>query len=147
MSSEYAVPSYQADSAKCQSGLRIGVWVLGILVLLAAAFVTLHVVAQLDAMSASLARVSTSLDSLKTMNQKLDMLSGMSLTLHQMNDKLSVTNRSLDVANQKLSLMARDSKTAGSSLDGMQRTLTSMRSDIAVMSHKISGSFLFRSVK
>lgn len=147
MAGEYAIPTVNTNAEKRYFGLSAVAWAVAAVVLIGAVLVTLHIVAQLDAMSADLARVSTSLDSLKVMNQKLDMLNGMSVTLRQMNGKLSITNHSLDAANRQLSGMAAESHTADGSLQGMQRTLSGMQSDIRVMSHKLSGSFLFRSVK
>ena len=147
MARQYAIPTVNPSAEKRHFGLSAVAWAVAAVVLIGAVLVTLHIVAQLDAMSADLVRVSTSLDSLKAMNQKLDMLNGMSVTLRQMNGKLSITNHSLDAANRQLSAMAAESHTAGSSLQGMQRTLSGMQNDIRVMSHKISGSFLFRSVK
>lgn len=147
MYSRPANASFESTAEKKHTWSAIALWAAGALALIVAAFVALHVIAQLDAMSSSLAHVSSSLDTLKTMNQKLDKLDAMSVTLHQMNQKLFVTNASLTLANQKLSSMVTDSRTAGNSLDVMRRTLTSMEKNIRVMSRKISGSFLFRSVK
>jgi uncharacterized protein YoxC len=139
--------SHQIAPMQRSTGVFIGATVLGILIALAIGFVTVHIINQLDSMSANLTRVSSSLETLKSMNQKLDMLSGMSLTLHQMDEKLSITNGALAVANTKLSSMAQESLKAGSSLNSMSRTLAGMQGDIRIMSKKISGSFLFRSVK
>ncbi len=71
----------------------------------------------------------------------------MSGTLKDMNGKPGATNRALHQANDKLSSMNGASKSAGVSLRVMQQGLTAMRSDIHAMVHKISESFLFRSVK
>lgn len=133
--------------AQRRTGAAISAAIAGIILVIALALVGVHVVAQLDSMASNLVRVNATLGTLKTMNRKLDMLKGMSATLHQMSDKLSITNASLVTANQRLSAMANDSKTAGSSLTGMRRTLDQMQTDIHVMSHKISRSFLFRSIK
>jgi hypothetical protein len=138
--------SYQGFPTKRTAGVA-AISAFVIVVLIGVAIATAHLMRQLDTVSANLTRVSSSLDTLKSMNQKLVMLNGMSVTLHQMNDKLSVTNRSLDAANQKFSSMARYTQQAGSNLNGMRRSLGDMQGDIRTMSAKISGSFLFRSVK
>ncbi len=147
MISRQAIASYDSGAEKKHSWPVTAAWIAGAVALIIAGLIALHVIAQLDAMSLNLAHVSSRLETLQTMNQKLDRLDAMSLALRQMNNKLSVTNASLTLANQKLSSMAADSKTAGTSLDLMRRTLSGMGNDISVMSHKISGSFLFRSVK
>ena len=61
-------------------------------------------------------------------------------SLDRMDRKLSETNRLLLTTNASLVTMIRAS-------DAANAQLRSMRSDLAVMSHKISGSFLFRGVK
>jgi predicted PurR-regulated permease PerM len=149
MSSEYAIRSSARERLAGQrnTAAALSAAIAGIIIVVALALVGVRVVAQLDSMAANLARVNDSLGTLKTMNRKLDMLNGVSVTLHQMNDKLSVTNTYLALATQRLSSMANDSKTAGSSLVGMRSTLAHMQADIHTMSHKISGSFLFRSIK
>lgn len=148
MSSEYAIRSSARERPGHRSAaVALSAAVAGIILVIVLALVGVHVVAQLDSMAANLTRVNDSLGTLKTMNRKLDMLSGVSATLHQMNEKLSVTNTYLATATQRLSSMASDSKSAGSSLVGMRRALAQMQGDIHSMSHKISGSFLFRSIK
>ena len=152
MSSEYAIRSSpDAHERRTMEHRRMGfnasVAIAGIILVIALALAGVHVVTQLDSMASNLVHVNASLETLKTMNRKLDMLSGMSVTLHRMNDKLSITNAALATANQQLSSMARDSKTAGTSLTGMRRTLAQMQTDIHEMSHKISRSFLFRFIK
>ncbi len=152
MSREYAPRSSlniteQHHAEQRRASLTVAGVVFGIVLIITLTLVGIHVVAQLDSMASNLVHVNTSLGTLKTMNRKLDMLSGMSVTLHQMNDKLSVTNEALATANQRLSSMATDSKMAGSALAGMRRALGEMQGDIHVMSHKISRSFLFRSIK
>jgi predicted PurR-regulated permease PerM len=152
MSSEYTIRSSpnaveRRSTGQWRIAAGVSATLAGIILVIALVVGGVHVVAQLDSMASNLTRVNSSLATLKTMNRKLDMLSGMSTTLHQMNDKLSVTNAYLATATQRLSSMASDSKSAGSSLTGMRRTLGQMQTDIHEMSHKISRSFLFRSIK
>jgi hypothetical protein len=146
MASTYASPSVQARIVNGQSRAVLA-GVVGILLFLAIALVTAHALARLDAMSNTLTQVSANLQTLQGMNRKLDTLSEMSVTLRKMNGKLLATNQALTVANAQLSSMRRDSGKAGVSLDRMNNVLNAMRADIHVMSHKITGSFLFRSVK
>jgi len=107
----------------------------------------LHALAQLDAMAATLARVSGDLQTLHGMNAKLDRLDGMARTLQRMDAKLSVTNSSLVVANRQLGVMQSEAVASGQALQQMRTALVGMRGDIRTMSHKISGSFLFRGVR
>src|SRR5450755_2142293 len=78
---------------------------------------------QLHSMSADLDRMSTRVEALSSMDRKL-----------------SVTNQLLLQTNASLAKMSVQSVEAN-------RKLGSMQSDLAVMSHKIAGSFLFRGVK
>ena len=87
-------------------------------------------------MSADLGGVSTSLQQVSTQLQELHRVDA---RLSQMNGKLSQTNRLLGQTNANLTIMVAESKTATSRLDQMD-------GDIAIMSRKISGSFLFRGV-
>jgi uncharacterized protein YoxC len=89
------------------------------LVLIAGIFVA----SQLHSMSANLDRMSARMDSLT-----------------RMDEKLTITNKLLTQTNASLSKMLAESVSANDKLGHM-------RADLATMSHKISGSFLFRGVK
>jgi hypothetical protein len=78
---------------------------------------------QLHSMAANLDRMSTRMDALE-----------------RMDSKLSVTNGLLHQTNSGLAMLASDSSSAN-------RKLGNMQTDLSTMSHKISGSFLFRGVK
>jgi hypothetical protein len=122
-------------------------WLIGLVVLLSVALVTLRMIVQLDQVSSELVHVSASLDTLNAMNRKLDKLDGMGETLTHMNSQLEVANRSLTIANSRLEAMSGDSHYASDSLKQMTGSLAQMEADLHLMSRKISGSFLFRSVK
>ena len=77
---------------------------------------------------------------LHSMDAGLHNLSARLDALEQMNEKLSETNRLLQTTNANLRTMVSASSAA-------DKKLGAMRADLAVMSHKISGSFLFRGVK
>lgn len=129
---------------------HLGQWIGLTAAVIAAVMVVLfalHALAQLDAMAATLARVSGDLQTLHTMNGKLDRLDGMAATLRRMDAKLSVTNGSLVIANRQLGIMRSEAIASGRALTRMQAALAGMRGDIRTMSHKISGSFLFRGVR
>ena len=76
---------------------------------------------------------------LRAMDKQLQSVSARLVALEQMNDKLSETNRLLQTTNVSLRSMIAASTSANKKL--------AMRADLATMSHKISGSFLFRGVK
>ena len=149
MSSQHSLSIRTRDDQAPSGRFYLLPVLLGIVVtaFVLAALVTMHVVGRLDAMSTSLNQVRSGLENLSTMNQKLDRLSGMSRALRQVDDELTVTNRLLVGSNQQQARMSADSRAAGASLSGMRHTLSVMREDIHVMSRKLSGSFLFRSVK
>jgi len=86
-------------------------------------FAAVYALSVLHSMDVELGRVSARLDSLT-----------------QVNDKLGQTNRLLQTTNASLLTMIEASTTANKKLGAMQ-------ADLSVMSHKISGSFLFRGVK
>ena len=77
---------------------------------------------------------------LRAMDKQLQSVSARLVALEQMNDKLSETNRLLQTTNVSLRSMIAASTSAN-------KKLGAMRADLATMSHKISGSFLFRGVK
>jgi uncharacterized protein YoxC len=77
---------------------------------------------------------------LRSMSSNLDRMAVRVNALESMDRKLGVTNELLVKTNASLSKMSVASETANGKLGHMQ-------SDLAVMSHKISGSFLFRGVK
>jgi len=77
---------------------------------------------------------------LHSMSANLDQMSARMVALAQMDEKLSVTNKLLAQTNASLAKMLIESVNANTKLGRMQ-------SDLATMSHKISGSFLFRGVK
>jgi uncharacterized protein YoxC len=86
-------------------------------------FAAIYALRVLHSMDVELGRVSARLDSLT-----------------QVNDKLGQTNHLLQTTNASLLTMIGASTTANKKLGAMQ-------ADLSVMSHKISGSFLFRGVK
>lgn len=150
MSREYALSLGTGSATSGATGgrrLLLIVTAVAVVVLILTALVCMHVVGQLDAMSSDLNQVRSGLQNLTAMNQKLDRLSGMSLSLHQVDQHLTTTNRLLTTADAKLASMSSGSRAAGMSLADMARMLSSMRGDIHIMSRKLSGSFLFRSVK
>jgi uncharacterized protein YoxC len=77
---------------------------------------------------------------LHSMSTNLDRMSARMGALTSMDEKLSVTNKLLTQTNDSLSKMLVESVSANDKLGHM-------RADLATMSHKISGSFLFRGVK
>ena len=149
MSKERLLPASAGNASVTAMGrlssLFIVLGISGLLVL--AAFLIVHVFGQLNTMSSDLDQVRSSLANLTTMNLKLDKLSSMSQVLRQVDQELTVTNRLLATSNKRLAGMSADSRSAGISMAGMAHTLSLMRGDIHLMSRKLSGSFLFRSVK
>jgi len=91
--------------------------------LVAGAVAGIFVSAQLRSMSANLDRMAVRVNALESMDRKL-----------------GITNELLLKTNNTLSKMSIASVTAND-------TLGHMRTDLAIMSRKISGSFLFRGVK
>ena len=77
---------------------------------------------------------------LHSMSANLDSMSARMNTLTSMDRRLSETNRLLIQTTTSLSKMLLASVTANQKLGRMQ-------TDLGTMSHKISGSFLFRGVK
>ena len=77
---------------------------------------------------------------LHSMSANLDGMSTRMSALTSMDSRLSETNKLLIQTNASLSKMLVESVTANQKLGHMQ-------TDLATMSHKISGSFLFRGVK
>jgi hypothetical protein len=102
---------------------RSTILIAAIAAALALLFAGVYALSVLHSMDVDLGRVSARLD-----------------TLAQVNDKLGQTNRLLQTTNASLRTMIGASTIANKRLGVMQ-------SDIAVMSHKLSGSFLFRGVK
>lgn len=98
---------------------RIVAVILGLILLVGGA----DMLVQISAMSANLNRMSQRLDALELMDTKL-----------------SETNSLLRKTNESLNTMTSESRLANVKLGAM-------RADLATMSHKISGSFLFRGVK
>lgn len=96
---------------------------VGVLLLVAGIFAGIFVSAQLRSMSANLDRMAVRVNALESMDRKL-----------------AVTNELLVKTNASLTKMSGASESANGKLGAM-------RTDLAIMSHKISGSFLFRSVK
>lgn len=124
----------------------------GIAVLVVAGFVVLalYAVHELQGMAVDLQRVSSQLSILESMNRKLAPLEAMSTNLTTMQSELRAMRRSLRNTNSALGetnalLMQTNAKLAVTEAD--IRALGSIRSDIHLMAHKISGSFLFRGVK
>ena len=74
------------------------------------------------------------------MSANLDRMSARMDALSSMNSKLTVTNALLKQTNASLSRMTAESTSANQKLGRMQ-------TDLAIMSHKLAGSFLFRGVK
>jgi len=77
---------------------------------------------------------------LRSMSSNLDRMSARMDTLTSMDNKLSETNTLLKQTNASLSKMLVESVSANGKLGHMQ-------TDLAIMSHKLAGSFLFRGVK
>jgi|ERR1700730_1445193 len=102
-----------------QSAVRLVAVVAAAILLVAGGFT----LAELRSMDARLGSVASRLDALE-----------------QMNRKLSVTNQLLLSTNARLETMIAASASAN-------RKLGAMQIDLATMSHKLSGSFLFRGVK
>ena len=86
--------------------------------------------AKMDVVATNIERVSKEMQTLDRVDRQLS----------AMNGKLSKTNDLLVRTNTSLDTMVAESKAADAKL-------TRMEADISVMSHKISGSFLFRGVK
>lgn len=119
----------------------IGVIILVSLLAFAGAGLALY---QLTTMTADLKHMSTNLDSmsanLKQMSVQLELLHRVDSRLSETNSKLSTTNVLLTDTNGSLGRMLAESRSANSKLARME-------GEMAVMSHKIAGSFLFRGVK
>lgn len=94
--------------------------------------------------TSDLKQMSSDLDSvssnLKHMSVELSLLQRVDSRLSETNTKLSTTNSLLGSTNRKLDGMLVESRAAESKLARME-------GEIALMSHKIAGSFLFRGVK
>jgi hypothetical protein len=94
--------------------------------------------------TSDLRQMSSDLDSvssnLKQMAVQLTLLQRVDSRLAATNAKLSTTNSLLISTNRKLDGMLAESRAADAKL-------ARMGGDIALMSHKIAGSFLFRGVK
>jgi len=86
--------------------------------------------AKMNVVATNIERVSKQMETLQRVNRQLS----------AMNGKLSTTNGLLRRTNSSLDTMVAESKAADAKLARME-------GDISVMSHKIAGSFLFRSVK
>ncbi len=93
------------------------------IVLVAGIVAGIFVSAQLRSMSANLDRMAVRVNALESMDRKL-----------------GVTNELLLTTNASLTKMSVESVSANDKLGHMQ-------TDLAVMSHKLAGSFLFRGVK
>lgn len=91
----------------------------------------------LDETTAKMDVVATNIERVSKQMQTLDRVDRQLLA---MNGKLSKTNDLLLRTNASLDTMVAESKAADAKLARME-------GDISVMSHKISGSFLFRGVK
>ena len=97
--------------------------IAGALLLVAAIAAAIFVSAQLRSMSGNLDRMAVRVNALESMDRRL-----------------AVTNELLLKTNTTLAKMSMASVSANGKLGHMQ-------TDLATMSHKISGSFLFRGVK
>ena len=91
----------------------------------------------LDETTAKMDLVATNIERVSKQMQTLDRVDRQLAT---MNGKLSKTNDLLLRTNASLDTMVAESKDADAKLERME-------ADISAMSHKISGSFLFRGVK
>ena len=86
--------------------------------------------AKMNVVATNIERVSKQMETLQRVNGQLS----------SMNGKLSRTNSLLLRTNSSLDKMVAEAQSA-------DERLARMEGDISVMSHKISGSFLFRGVK
>jgi hypothetical protein len=129
-----------------------------------AILVAVTLVRFLTGVGADLHSVSQRMDALPEMNRKLDRLEGVASSLGSVraelhgavalltatNRTLDATNLKLDATNGKLDATNRSIGAMAHSLERMQSQLAKldgMRTDIHTMTHKVSGSFLFRAVK
>jgi uncharacterized membrane protein len=141
----YSVPSRSFVGTRTSgSGWTVAIFITALVALLGAAVLALTVLGALRSMSATLSDVSAKMAHLESMDTKL-----------------TETNRALATTNFHLARTDRQSIRAGEQLASMERTmgrmaaltasmrteLRAMGGDIHLMSHKISGSFLFRGVK
>ncbi len=139
--------SYRASPGRTEtspSGWSLAIFVTAVVALVGAAVLAVYALGALRSMATTLTDVSAQMSHLESMDAKL-----------------TQTNRSLELTNLHLARMDRQAALAGVQLASMERTMSgltgltagmsaelhAMGSDIHVMSHKISGSFLFRSVK
>lgn len=123
---------------------------LSVLVAVACAVVITAVVAgivtfrELASVSANLDRMSANMDvvaaNIKDVSKEMGALQRVDRQLSAMNGKLSQTNGLLLKTNASLDTMVGQARSSDAKLARME-------DDISVMSHKISGSFLFRGVK
>ena len=99
---------------------------------------------ELSAVSSNLDRMSANMDvvatNIKQVSQEMSAIHRVDRQLSAMNGKLSETNALLLKTNNSLNTMVAQARMSDAKLE-------KMKGDISVMSHKISGSFLFRGVK
>ena len=117
---------------------------VGCLILVAAGFAGVAAFGELASMSRNLSETTAKMDVVATnierVSKEMQTLDRVDRQLSAMNGKLSKTNDLLLRTNTSLDTMVAESKAADAKLARME-------GDISVMSHKISGSFLFRGVK
>lgn len=106
---------------------------LAAILILLFAIAAVYALMQLQTMIADIKRVDARLQTLSVVSRQLEETNR---SLRLTNLLLAETNAKLDATNSKLNRTNADIK-----------TLTTIRSDIHEMAHKLSGSFLFRGVK
>jgi chromosome segregation ATPase len=140
---------------------KTAVWpILGLLaaaILLLAILGAVRAIGDLEAMGADVHRMSDRLQTLDAMNLKLGQLNTMSSNLSSMQKRLDLTvgqleqanallvttNGKLDVANNEIKDMVGTTRAMSYQL----QSVGAMRADMDELTHKLSGSFLFRGVK
>jgi methyl-accepting chemotaxis protein len=133
------------------------VGLLGAVILLLGIFGAVRAIGDLEAMAADVHRMSDRLQTLDAMNAKLGQLNTMSSNLSSMQARLDLTvgqlkqaNALLITTNGKLDVANNEIKDMVGTTRAMSRQLQSvgaMRADMDELTHKLSGSFLFRGVK
>jgi methyl-accepting chemotaxis protein len=140
---------------------RTALWpfaaVLAAAILLLGIVGAVRAIGDLESMAADVHRMSDRLQTLDAMNLKLGQLNTMSSNLASMqarldltvgqlkhaNDLLVTTNGKLDVANNEIKDMVGTTRAMSHQL----QSIGAMRADMDELTHKLSGSFLFRGVK
>lgn len=148
MSSERQQPVSDLHSiVKLQYATLLMGFIVIILVLLTGLVIVAKAESQAQLVSSQLARISVSLDNLRSTNRSLESVDKAATTLQQIDGQFAQANERLTTAADKLDAISAATQTASGSLNRATRSLTDVQDDIHTLTRKVSGSFLFRSVK